>query len=1779
MNEIEERVVEMQFDNTKFEKNIQTSIKSLNNLDKELQFKNSGNGFSNLQKIVNSFSLDPINRGIETIQYKFNAMQIAGITVIQNLTNSAMAMAKKITRAFTIDPIRTGLQEYETQIGAVQTILANTEEKGSTLQDVNRALDELNSYADQTIYNFTEMTRNIGTFTAAGVDLEKSVSAIKGIANLAAVSGSTSQQASAAMYQLSQALAAGKVQLMDWNSVVNAGMGGEVFQTALKRTAKQMGHNVDQLIAQYGSFRESLTKGQWLTSEVLIETLTQLSGAYTEADLISQGYTEDQAKQITQLAETAVNAATKVKTFTQLMDTTKEAVQSGWTQTWEIVIGDFEESKELWTSISNVLGNIINNASEARNTLLSGGLSSGWKQFLNAGISDENAIKDAISSIANEYGVSVDDMIAKTGSFEASLKEGWLTSEILSKSVNKLATDVSELSEEEKKSRGYTTSQVEELVKFNEEIQNGNVNLDKFTELMTKGSGRDNILSGLVNIFKSLAELIKPIKEGFSEIFPAITSDQLYNLTVRFKELTERISISKDAINNIKNSFKGVFAVLSLGKQILESIGTVFINLASRILPVGNGFLNITSSIGSFLVSIDEAAKKSNVFTSIANGVITAFDKLTSVISTTVEKISTYLTNLGNIVGGEMSVAFSNVQERVKSVISPFSILGKVLSTTFNLISSAFIKLQPILLGLGYILATIVKYITDSISKLIHSFDANQAIDIVNSGLFAAILLGVKNFMDSLSSVTDGASGILDNINKIISGLGDTLSAFQDQVKSKTLIQIASAVGILAASLFVIASIDSKKLFDSLLAISALFVNLTLAVKSINNISASSFKSLLPIISSLLALSSSILLLSVALKSISSLSSADITKGVLGIASLAIILVNSAKAMSKAGGIMIKGSSSLLIFSVSLIVLSKAVEKLSKLDLKSLVKGLSGVGILLAELSIFAKKSDLGNIKIGNTIGIIGLAAALNILAIAVKQLGNLDLVSLSKGLGSVTVLLTVLAIFNKKGVADSKNIFATSSSLILLSSSLLILTTAINKLGDMSAESLIKGVLSLSASLAILVTALKFMPKDILGISVSLLSVTTSLVILSKSLQSLGDMSLKEIIKSIIALGSSLGILAISMKLMANSSSSAGGILIASIALNALAIAIKTLGSMKINSIVKSIIALTTTLGVIGGATILLAPLIPVLTSLSAALAIFSAACLAIGAGALALSAGLSMLAASGTAGAIALVSILTSVTGLIPMVIKQIGLGIVEFLTVIANSSDAIGNAFLSIIDLLITAVTQSIPKIVDAGVVLLVSFLTTIDSYLPQIMDSGINILISFVNGIASRLGDVFNVATQAITEFLNSLAVNGPRLIEGAYNAVITFIGALADTIREKTPELMSAMGELAGAMIEGLVNGLLGGIMEVGKSIINLGAEALNGIKDFLGIHSPSREFEAVGNYITQGLINGITSDSSALIAAVDNLSTSLLTAMQSQYPKFIEIGLILGNRLQVGMIQGIPMAVLGISSIFLALLEYIYTQYPVFMQCGLILSNRLAVGMLNGRDSLLSIATNIVMSIVGVINSQYYAFYNCGGYLVSGFISGIQSRIQEAANAAAEMARAALNAANSVLGIHSPSKVFMSTGKYVAMGLSKGINKFSNMAISSSENMVKDIINTADSIAKNIADSINNDMDEPIIITPVVDMSDVDSKSKMISSTLSKDASINVSGTSVKASKSISSHYKNKNESNVSDIAGKNETVVNYTQINNSPKALDRATIYRQTKNQLSTLKGALGNV
>ena len=600
---VDERVVEMRFDNKQFESNVQTSMSTLDKLKKSLRLDKSAKSFETINSEAKKVNFTGLGNAVESVQAKFSALQVIGVTALANITNSAVNAGKKIASALTIEPITSGFEEYQTQMGAIQTILANTQKEGTNVEKVNAALDELNLYADQTIYNFTEMARNIGTFTAAGVKLDDSVSAIKGIANLAAVSGSTSQQASTAMYQLSQALAAGKVSLMDWNSVVNAGMGGQVFQDALIRTSEHLKTGAKEAIETYGSFRESLTKGEWLTTEVLTETLSQISGAYTEAELIAQGYSEEQAKAITQLAETAVAAATEVKTFSQLWDTLKEAAQSGWGQTWRTIVGDFDKAKERMTKLSEVFGGIINDSANARNAMFSGALDSNLDKLTaklnDAGVKTEE-FQNRIKELAKNHNVDLDSMIEKEGSFEKALIKAFTTGK-LDKSILKDAI------------KSFTGS-IDELTGSTEASSNA---MEKYGEIVSKvikgdfGNGEERVkaLTEAGYDYATIQNLVNEQLGSSVRHLETLSDEQIKNADSLEKLSDEQLKsqgYTEDQITALRDLAK---AADESGSSIDELINNIEKPSGSELLwdSIFNIIDSITESLGAVKKAWTEA--------------------------------------------------------------------------------------------------------------------------------------------------------------------------------------------------------------------------------------------------------------------------------------------------------------------------------------------------------------------------------------------------------------------------------------------------------------------------------------------------------------------------------------------------------------------------------------------------------------------------------------------------------------------------------------------------------------------------------------------------------------------------------------------------------------------------------------------------------------------------------------------------------------------------------------------------------------------------------------------------------------------------------------------------------------------------------------------------------------------------------------------------------------------------------------------------------------------
>lgn len=1405
---IDERVVEMRFDNKQFEQNVQTSISTIEKLEKSLNLKGASKGLEDVNAAAKNCNMTPLSNAVETVKMRFSALEVMAVTALANITNSALNAGKNIVSALTIDPIKTGFQEYETQINAVQTILANTQHEGTNLQQVNRALDELNTYADKTIYNFTEMTRNIGTFTAAGVNLQTSVDSIKGIANLAAVSGSTSQQASTAMYQLSQALAAGKVQLMDWNSVVNAGMGGKVFQDALIRTSELLGTGAKQAIAANGSFRESLTKTGWLTTEVLTETLKQFAGAYDEADLIAQGFSESQAKEIAQMAKTAEEAATKVKTFTQLWDTLKESAQSGWTQTWEILIGDFGEAKDLLTEISDSIGGVISKTAEARNAVLSSGLSSGWKQLLDQGIADEAGYIEAIEEVARKNGDAFDKMVADSEDFtdalKKGLKEGVISSDTLTEAVYNLQDKMSGMSEEELKAAGYTSEMVEQIESLDSGLRNGSISMDEFTEKILRPSGRENLIQALWNAAQGLMSVVTPMKEAFREIFPPMTGDQVYNLTVGLQELTEKFKIGEETANNLKRTFKGVFALFDIGLQGVKALVGGFADLIGYVAPAGDGILGFTASIGDFIVGIDEAIKSSDAFNKAIEGIGNFLKPIADGVKTFVKTVADAFGEFANV----DTSGLDNFADKVQTRFEPFVKLGELVKKAFEGIIGIVEKAAPVLSKLGSIVANAFGNLGEAILTAFDTASFDPILDLINTGLFSAILIGVKKFIDSLSEITENGGGILGSFKDILDGVKGSLEAWQSNLKAGTLLKIAGAMAILTAAIVALSLVDSEKLNASLGALSVLFVELLGSMAIFEKImNGAAIKGMGQLTIAMIGMSTAVLILAGAVQKLSGLDWDELLKGLVGVAGLSAILVASATALSKTSKGLIKGSAGLVVFAAAIRVLVGAVEDLGELDAGSLAKGLIGVGVLCTELALFLRATDLDGMGVLKGTGLVLLAASINILADAVGAFGNLDVSKLIQGLSAVAVVLTELAVFTKV-TANAKHVVSTATAMTILGAAMLVFGEAVEKMRNLSWGEIGRGLTTMAGSLAAVTVAMNLLPNGMISKATGMVEVGAALLIIGEAVRNMGGMSWDEIARGLVTLAGSMTILVVALNAMKTALPGAAAVLTVSAALAIFTPVLKSLGNMSWESIAKGLVALAGSFTVLGVAGVALGPLTPAILGLSAAIAVLGVGCLAAGAGILAFSTGLSALAVSGAAGAASLVVAVSSILSLIPLLFESIGEGILSLAGVIANGGPAIAEAFTVLVLAAVEALVTAVPAVVDGLFVLIDSVLSALVEHTPTIVEQLFDILIGIIQAITTKLPELIKAGVELLMAFFDGVidALSGIDV-----NVLIKGIAGIG---------LLSAI-MLALSAVASLVPGAMLGVLGMGAVIAEL----------------------------------------------------------------------------------------------------------------------------------------------------------------------------------------------------------------------------------------------------------------------------------------------------------------------------------------------------------------------
>lgn len=1547
----------MVFDNAQFEKNANTSIHTLEHLKKVLNFEGATKGLNEIEAKTKSIKMDALIEGVQTVADKFDALGVVGFTVLQNLTNRAVDAGMAIASALTIEPIKMGLSEYETQINAVQTILANTQDKlkeegyddQGRLDLVNEKLDELNTYADKTIYNFTEMTRNIGTFTAAGVELNTATNAIQGIANLAAVSGSNSQQASTAMYQLSQALASGTVKLQDWNSVVNAGMGGQLFQDRLKETARAHGIAVDEMIATNGSFRESLQEG-WITAEILTETLEKFtagSEGVTQAQLEQQkelwrsrgysekqiesltssmhvlteaeeehiralwrdrGYTEEQIDGIFELGQMSTDAATKVKTFSQLIDTTKEALQSGWTQSFEYIIGDFEQAKELWTEISDILNLYIGASAEARNATLKewsegGGRAAiieGLRNSFQALLSVVNPLKEAFDEIFPKVTAQqLIELSEKFRDFTATLK---LTDEqgmVLKENAKNILTIFSD-------GFGQITGLAKDILDFVKPIETLSA---IFSSMKDAGKNIMNavkplevlstLFSSIKDVGKILVNVFLPIKDAFTFFFTSVVDSagafdsftkslkgllefakSIKNFTSNLVELTDVTNPTK--VNRIGATIqmvalqillvgKNLFDILKVGVSIVIRIGKAIwdiIRFIKLLLPSGQSMAKMIGDIGRVAVSITDKIRafveaidfEKPIFAATVaiekfiiafvrfidsirnsefiNALHEMFKNLILIISDTTDKVTNFI---------------KSVKEDTSDTKAPFL---EGLQSVFEKIKNIVDKIAPAIKDridqIRQALASMVSGAAKDVTKF-NGLDIIGAIGVGASGF------GIYKLISFFNTITDHfkdiGDGLLEQLGAIKDSLIDTFGAIQQNLKADALKSIAIAIGILAASLFVISLIDTKRLLGSLAALSILIYELNLLLTKIQSTDLKTAKNVTTISAALISFATAILLLAIAMRIIGTMNTKEITNG-------------------------------LVTITILLVELSLVLKSLSTME-KDLVKG-SGI--------------------------LIGMAFAIGLLVIPIKILGGMDIQSLTKGLLSVTMLILTLSASLAMISANEGNLEKASRTIISMAIALLLLIIPVKVLGGMDLESLGKGLIAVISLILSLGIALKLIPEDANEKALAILALAAAVSALGYVVKMLGEMNLKDLAKGLGSIAVLLVMLGVAAKTINKDFTGATGLIALAGALLIMSVALKIISTIPIPSIIAGLAAFAATLFIFAVAAQILSPVTPVLLAMGAALLAFGAAIALAGAGVM-------MLAVAFTTYGVAIIGFITALLNMLPLVGEMIAKMVVSFVTTIAESLPAILEAVASIITGILGVLAEQVPLIVELLLSLLNELLTKLLEYVPQMANTALQILLGFLNAIAENIQQIVEAGMAIMIGFMNGISEKLPELIDAAFKVIISFIDGLANAIRENHNALFDAIGNLISAIIEAILDGITGvaqagsdlifgegglleaiggffnDMFEAGANLVqgfidgllsmpgrlwdsacSLANDAWNAITNTLDEHSPSRLTFGGGANFTQGFINGILSLKSEAVSESAGLAEATMDA-------------------------------------------------------------------------------------------------------------------------------------------------------------------------------------------------------------------------------------------------------------------------------------------------------------
>lgn len=1090
---VDNKVVRVQFDNQQFERGVRQTTLSLQHLKQSLKMEDSSKSIEKVTSALKNINLDGLNSALDSIKNRFSVTGMVALNILSSIASRAVFAGQQLVSSFTMTPLIDGLREYELQLQSLQTIYANVSPKGYSLDDVNASLDELNTYADKTIYKFGEMTRNIGTFTAAGVDLKEATKAIQGLSNLSAMTGATAEQSARGLYQVSQALSTGFFRQIDWMSMDNANMSNAQFKDMLVQIADKRNNNAaTNAIKSKGSFRDSLEK-QWLTKDVFLEA-SNILGEVVDSEeayqnlmkkIIDSGYTEAQAKQFANMAKMAYESATKIKSFTQLVDTLKESLGTGWADIWRTVIGDLSEAKELWTGVYEKINPFIDASSKARLEL-----AKTWKEM----------------------------------------------------------------------------------------------------------GGRTEVINGISNFFDNFVSIAKAVHQAWIDVFPPITAETLYNLSVRFRELSENLKPTEETLSRIGRIAKGLFSILDMGRKTIVGVAKAFAALFHIDLGAP---LELLAKIGDFFTDLN--SKYSTL----------TFDVISEKIKDWKNSIKDGIDSLVN----GIKDLFGKIRDKIEDAagFKPESILDAITAvfvTVIKALPGLITNFRGTIMNIFGLLGDLKDWIKDHISL----DEVMSGISTAGLVVMAKSLIGVaktiKEFFDNLPFVGTGGKGkggdsgsggprdIIGNISNLLNGLTESVKNMTSTIKISQLIIISTSVLMIAKAIDMLAKIDQDKLMGSFATVTAILAVLG-KVMSVMSKFAHEFTlgNSLSVSMVVIAFTHSINTISKAIKRLSDLDQSKMMGSATTLAILMGVMVKVMKGLAEVKGLdAAKVSLALIAMSHAMNIISKTVKTFSALDPKDLTKGVIGVAAMLTALGIAMRIIDETKISVGTSVALLAMAAAVKVLQNSVISFSEMEPAKLVQGILGIAGAFGELVLALRAMPSEKVSIFNSLSMLILAFTSDVV-ANAIVKLSQIDWQAGTNGLTMLAIMLTEMVLVTKAMSGigsgflENMGAVIAITALSFDLLVIADAIKKVSEINVDSALPALGVLAGAMVILGGIVTVMGYLNP--GGAILAGIALtittNALiplAQAFTTLSSISSDGVENALRALSTSLVVLAGIT-----------------------------------------------------------------------------------------------------------------------------------------------------------------------------------------------------------------------------------------------------------------------------------------------------------------------------------------------------------------------------------------------------------------------------------------------------------------------------------------------------------------------------------------------------------------------------------------------------------------